>query len=60
MLTKKRVRADWMEYVGAYFPNTVFGTKCRSWYKKGLEGEPESLLSLSFGPPVSIAALVPG
>jgi hypothetical protein len=49
-----------MEYVGAYFPNTVFGTKCRSWYKKGLEGEPESLLSLSFGPPVSIAALVPG
>ncbi|GAA5875960.1 hypothetical protein JCM8547_000664 [Rhodosporidiobolus lusitaniae] len=31
---------DWMEYVTAYFPRTVFGTKCRSWYKKGLEEGP--------------------
>lgn len=48
-----------MEYVGAYFPNTVFGTKCRSWYKKGLEGQFESLPSMSFGPSVSMVALVP-
>lgn len=40
MSAKQSAVNDWMEYVGAYFPNTVFGTKCRSWYKKGLEEGP--------------------
>ncbi|CAA7268081.1 unnamed protein product [Cyclocybe aegerita] len=25
------------EYIDAYFPTTVFGTKCKSWYKQGRE-----------------------
>jgi len=29
---------DWMEYTHEYFKGTVFSTKCRSWYKRGLEG----------------------
>ncbi|BGP55503.1 hypothetical protein JCM8202v2_003107 [Rhodotorula sphaerocarpa] len=40
MSVKQGAVDDWMEYVGAYFPTTVFGTKCRSWYKKGLEEGP--------------------
>lgn len=38
VLTRSEMLLDWMDLVGAYFPTTVFGTKCRSWYKKGLEG----------------------
>ncbi|GAA6040905.1 hypothetical protein JCM8097_003180 [Rhodosporidiobolus ruineniae] len=37
---KQEAVDDWMQYVTAYFPGTVFGTKCRSWYKKGLEEGP--------------------
>ncbi|GAA5820474.1 hypothetical protein JCM11251_005640 [Rhodosporidiobolus azoricus] len=37
---KQEAVNDWMEYVHTYFPGTVFGTKCRSWYKKGLEEGP--------------------
>ncbi|GAA6006877.1 hypothetical protein JCM10207_009123 [Rhodosporidiobolus poonsookiae] len=37
---KQGAVADWMEYVHSYFPRTVFGTKCRSWYKKGAEEGP--------------------
>lgn len=40
--------ADWMEYTHEYFKKTVFSTKCRSWYKKGLEGA--STRPLSFFP----------
>lgn len=28
---------DYMEYVDAYFPKTVYSEKCRSWYKAGRE-----------------------
>lgn len=59
MLTKDRVLADWMEYVGAYFPNTVFGTKCRSWYKKGLEGELETLPSFLWSSGINSRACSP-
>ncbi|BGP48199.1 hypothetical protein JCM10450v2_004071 [Rhodotorula kratochvilovae] len=31
---------DWTEYTHEYFKKTVFATKCRSWYKKGLEEGP--------------------
>ena len=37
-LTQPHSLADWMEYTHEYFKKTVFSTKCRSWYKKGLEG----------------------
>ncbi|KAF9004447.1 FAD/NAD(P)-binding domain-containing protein [Hymenopellis radicata] len=29
--------ADFDEYIDSYFPTTVFGEKCRSWYKAGKE-----------------------
>jgi cation diffusion facilitator CzcD-associated flavoprotein CzcO len=28
---------DFTQYVDAYFPRTVFGQKCKSWYKNGKE-----------------------
>jgi len=28
---------DFEKYIDNYFPNTVYGTKCRSWYKAGKE-----------------------
>ncbi|GAA5983688.1 hypothetical protein JCM10908_000381 [Rhodotorula pacifica] len=40
MAVKQGAVDDWMEFLAAYFPTTVFGTKCRSWYKKGLEEGP--------------------
>ncbi|BGP16207.1 hypothetical protein JCM10213_007065 [Rhodosporidiobolus nylandii] len=40
MAPKAEAVHDWMEYTHSYFKGTVFGTKCRSWYKKGLEEGP--------------------
>ncbi|GAA5988256.1 hypothetical protein JCM11641_002102, partial [Rhodosporidiobolus odoratus] len=37
---KQEAVRDWMEYTHSYFQGTVFSTKCRSWYKKGLEEGP--------------------
>ncbi|GAA6008727.1 flavin-containing monooxygenase [Rhodotorula paludigena] len=37
MSVKQEAVNDWMEYTHTYFQRTVFATKCRSWYKRGLE-----------------------
>jgi len=34
---KQEAVDDFNEYIDAYFPRTVFGQKCRSWYKMGKE-----------------------
>ncbi|KAF8900786.1 hypothetical protein CPB85DRAFT_1324906 [Mucidula mucida] len=38
-LQRERLKtvADFDEYIDSYFPTTVFGEKCRSWYKAGKE-----------------------
>ncbi|KAF9566936.1 FAD/NAD(P)-binding domain-containing protein [Agrocybe pediades] len=35
MDVKKEAVEDYEKYIDAYFPTTVFGQKCRSWYKGG-------------------------
>merc|ERR1712093_575625 len=40
MAVKQEAVDDWMEYTHEYFKGTVFSTKCRSWYKRGLEEGP--------------------
>lgn len=37
MEVKKEAVEDFDEYIESYFPKTVFGQKCRSWYKQGKE-----------------------
>ncbi|KAF9486402.1 FAD/NAD-binding domain-containing protein [Pholiota conissans] len=37
MDAKPAAVADFEEWIDSYFPKTVFGTKCRSWYKAGKE-----------------------
>lgn len=37
MSIKQGAVDDFMEYVDAYFPKTVYSQKCRSWYKAGKE-----------------------
>ncbi|KAF5374223.1 hypothetical protein D9758_004660 [Tetrapyrgos nigripes] len=34
---KKEAIDDFDEYLESYFPKTVFGSKCKSWYKMGKE-----------------------
>lgn len=35
MVVKAEAADDWSSYVDAYFPRTVYGEECRSWYKAG-------------------------
>ncbi|BGO99663.1 hypothetical protein NBRC10513v2_003890 [Rhodotorula toruloides] len=44
MAAKQEAVNDWQEYVHTYFQKTVFSTKCRSWYKRGLEEGPVTAL----------------
>ncbi|GAA5945817.1 hypothetical protein JCM3775_006788 [Rhodotorula graminis] len=44
MSVKQEAVDDWMEYTHEYFKKTVFSTKCRSWYKRGLEEGPVTAL----------------